>query len=224
MTILDELAAHAQERVAAAKRENPLEAVRRQALSLPKGDFAFENALKKPGVSFICECKKASPSKGIIAPDFPYLEIAREYEAAGADCLSVLTEPKWFLGSDRYLKEIAGSVSLPCLRKDFTVDAYMIYEARLLGASAVLLICSLLGEDALRFDWQWVHRIHRPFFLAGGLNPENVESAVKLLRPFAVDVSSGIETDGRKDRTKSAAFVAAVRRADASAEERFAER
>jgi indole-3-glycerol phosphate synthase len=150
MTILDELAAHARERVAAAKREKPLELIRRQALALPKGDFAFENALKKPGVSFICECKKASPSKGIIAPDFPYLEIAKEYEAAGADCLSVLTEPKWFLGSDRYLQEIAQSVSLPCLRKDFTVDAYMIYEAKLLGASAVLLICSILGEDVLR--------------------------------------------------------------------------
>lgn len=150
MTILDELAAHARERVAAAKKEKPLEEMRRQALSLPKGDFAFENALKKPDVSFICECKKASPSKGIIAPDFPYLEIAKEYEAAGADCISVLTEPKWFLGSDRYLREIALSVSLPCLRKDFTVDAYMIYEAKLLGASAVLLICSLLGEDALR--------------------------------------------------------------------------
>ena len=150
MTILDELAAHARERVAAAKKEKPLEEMRRQVLSLPKGDFAFENALKKPGVSFICECKKASPSKGIIAPDFPYLEIAKEYEAAGADCISVLTEPKWFLGSDRYLREIALSVSLPCLRKDFTVDAYMIYEAKLLGASAVLLICSLLGEDTLR--------------------------------------------------------------------------
>ena len=150
MTILDELAAHARERVAAAKKEKPLEEMRRQALSLPKGDFAFENALKKPDVSFICECKKASPSKGIIAPDFPYLEIAKEYEAAGADCISVLTEPKWFLGSDRYLREIALSGSLPCLRKDFTVDAYMIYEAKLLGASAVLLICSLLGEDALR--------------------------------------------------------------------------
>ena len=150
MTILDELAAHARERVAAAKREKPLEVIRRQALSLPKGEFAFENAMKKPGVSFICECKKASPSKGIIAPDFPYLEIAKEYEAAGADGISVLTEPKWFLGSDRYLKEIALSVALPCLRKDFTVDAYMIYEAKLLGASAVLLICSILGEDVLR--------------------------------------------------------------------------
>lgn len=149
MTILDKLAGHARERVAQAKRDVPLEQIRRRALSLPKGDFAFENALKKPGIAFICECKKASPSKGIIAPDFPYLAIAKEYEAAGADCLSVLTEPQWFLGCDAYLKEIADAVSIPCLRKDFTVDAYMIYEARTLGAAAVLLIASILSEAQL---------------------------------------------------------------------------
>lgn len=107
---------------------------------MQKGDFSFEKALRKPGISFICECKKASPSKGLIAPDFPYLQIAGAYEAAGADAISVLTEPKWFLGSDAYLREIAETVSIPCLRKDFTVDEYMIYEAKLLGASAVLLI------------------------------------------------------------------------------------
>lgn len=150
MTILDRLAGYAAERVSAAKEKRPAEEMRRLALSLPKGDFAFEEALKKPGVSFICECKKASPSKGLIAPDFPYLKIAEEYEAAGADCISVLTEPKWFLGSDRYLQEIAEAVSVPCLRKDFTVDAYMIYEAKLLGAAAVLLICSILPETALK--------------------------------------------------------------------------
>lgn len=94
--------------------------------------------------------QKASPSKGIIAPDFPYLEIARDYERAGADCISVLTEPKWFLGSDEYLSEIAANVSIPCLRKDFTVDEYMIYKARLLGASAVLLICSILDEAQIK--------------------------------------------------------------------------
>ena len=110
----------------------------------------FEAALRKPGLSFICECKKASPSKGLIAPEFPYLEIAKEYEAAGADCISVLTEPKWFLGSDMYLKEIASAVRLPCLRKDFTVDPYMIWEAKTLGAGAVLLIVSLLKEERLR--------------------------------------------------------------------------
>lgn len=150
MTILDQLADHARERTAQAKSDLPLDALKRQALSLGKGDFSFENALKKPGISFICECKKASPSKGLIAPDFPYLRIAQEYEAAGADCISVLTEPKWFLGRDAYLKEIAQSVSIPCLRKDFTVDEYMIYEAKLLGASAVLLICSILSAEQIR--------------------------------------------------------------------------
>ena len=117
---------------------------------MKKGDFAFEKALQKPGVSFICECKKASPSKGLIAPEFPYLEIARGYDDAGADAVSVLTEPKWFLGSDRYLQEIAQTVTIPCLRKDFTVDEYMIYEAKALGASAVLLICAILSETQLK--------------------------------------------------------------------------
>lgn len=150
MTILEQLADYARRRTAEAKNKVPLEKIKEQAFSLPKGDFEFENALRKPGISFICECKKASPSKGLIAPDFPYLKIAKEYEAAGADCISVLTEPKWFLGSDRYLEEIAKNVSIPCLRKDFTVDEYMIYEAKVLGASAVLLICSILTEEQLK--------------------------------------------------------------------------
>lgn len=150
MTLLDQLADHARERTEQAKRKVPPDEMKRRALSLPKGSFAFENALKKPDLSFICECKKASPSKGLIAPHFPYLDIAREYEAAGADCISVLTEPKWFLGSDEYLKEIADAVSVPCLRKDFTVDEYMLYEAKVLGASAVLLICSILSGEQIR--------------------------------------------------------------------------
>ena len=150
MNILEQLADHARARVASARQQCPPERLREQAFALPKGDFRFEQALRKPGLSFICECKKASPSKGLIAENFPYLQIAREYEAAGADAVSVLTEPRWFLGSDEYLREIAGAVSIPCLRKDFTVDPYMIYEARLLGASAVLLICSILTPDELR--------------------------------------------------------------------------
>lgn len=144
MTILDQLAGHARRRVAEAKQAVPLEELRQRAIILPTGDFPFEKALRKDGLSFLCECKKASPSKGLIAPDFPYLQIAKAYEAAGADCISVLTEPKWFLGSDRYLQEIAETVSIPCLRKDFTVDEYMIYQAKVLGASAVLLICAIL--------------------------------------------------------------------------------
>lgn len=150
MTILEQLAAHARERTEQAKQQVSAETLRQQAFALPKGSFSFENALRKPGISFISECKKASPSKGLIVSDFPYLDIAKEYEAAGADCISVLTEPKWFLGSNQYLKEIAGAVSIPCLRKDFTVDEYMILEAKVLGAAAVLLICSILTEQQIR--------------------------------------------------------------------------
>lgn len=147
--ILEQLAAYARTRVEQAKAVRPLADVKAAALAQPKGDFAFEKALTQPGVRFICECKRASPSKGLIAPVFPYLDIAKEYAAAGADAISVLTEPKWFLGSDEYLQQIAAAVPMPCLRKDFTVDEYMIYEAKLLGASAVLLICSLLDTETL---------------------------------------------------------------------------
>lgn len=148
--ILEQLAEHAAFRTEQAKKKLPLAEIKKQALFLERGDFAFEKALQKEGISFICECKKASPSKGLIAPDFPYLEIAKAYEAAGADAISVLTEPKWFLGSDAYLQEIADAVSIPCLRKDFTVDEYMIYEAKLLGASAVLLICAILSAAQIK--------------------------------------------------------------------------
>ncbi|MBQ8922399.1 MAG: indole-3-glycerol phosphate synthase TrpC [Oscillospiraceae bacterium] len=149
-SILNELAAFAAERTAQAKRKRPLFSIRADAECMPKGNFGFEKALKTDDIAFICECKKASPSKGLIAPHFPYLQIAEEYEAAGADCISVLTEPRWFLGDDRFLREIAAAVRIPCLRKDFTVDPYMIYEAKLLGASAVLLICAILDAEQLR--------------------------------------------------------------------------
>ena len=148
VTILDQLADYARLRVEKVKEKSSAEEMKEKALSLAAADreesFRFEKALSGPELSFICECKKASPSKGLIAPDFPYAEIAVEYEKAGADCISVLTEPKWFLGENCFLGEIARSVRIPCLRKDFTVDPYMIYEAKTLGASAVLLICSIL--------------------------------------------------------------------------------
>ncbi len=150
MTILDEIAAFAKERVADAKIKISMQEMIKRAGDLPKGDFEFEKALKGEDISFICECKKASPSKGLIAPVFPYLDIAKEYERAGAECISVLTEPKWFMGSDDYLREIAQEVSIPCLRKDFTVDEYMIYEAKTLGAKAVLLICSILEKSRMK--------------------------------------------------------------------------
>lgn len=150
MTILDTIAEYATERVKEAEKKISLEEIKKMALSLPKGDFSFEKSLRKPGISFICECKKASPSKGVIAEEFDYLGIAKAYDAAGADCISVLTEPKWFLGKDEYLKEISDNVSIPCLRKDFTVSEYMIYEAKVLGASAVLLICSILKLEQIK--------------------------------------------------------------------------
>ena len=150
-SILHTIAEHAKVRVEEAKKQKSLSEVKKEALAMePLSGFPFEKALAEGDISFICECKKASPSKGLIAEAFPYVEIAREYERAGASCISVLTEPKWFLGSDRYLQEITEAVSIPCIRKDFTVDEYMIYEARLLGASAVLLICALLPEETIR--------------------------------------------------------------------------
>ena len=163
-TILDQLADYARYRAEKAKEKKPLEEIREEALAASRQTatgpgtsapdfrepFRFEKALAADGdIHFICECKKASPSKGLIAPDFPYLEIARQYEEAGASAISVLTEPKWFLGSPEYLREIAEEVKVPCLRKDFTVDPYMIYEAKLLGASAVLLICAILDTGTL---------------------------------------------------------------------------
>ena len=121
---------------------------------------AFERALRQPGMSFICEVKKASPSKGIIAEDFPYVDIAKDYEAAGASAISCLTEPYWFLGSDVYLEEIAETVSVPVLRKDFTCSEYMIWQAKALGASAVLLICSMLDDVELRAYHRLTEELH----------------------------------------------------------------
>ncbi len=149
MNILSELANNAKERVKTAKQIISESELRTKALSMLKENFPFENALKIDDISFICECKKASPSKGVISEDFPYLEIAKDYEAAGANCISVLTEPSKFLGSNDYLREIAGTVTIPCLRKDFVVDEYMLYETKILGAKAVLLICGILDKQQL---------------------------------------------------------------------------
>lgn len=146
MTILDTIAEYTKERY----KDKQVDDIKDKALALPKGNFEFEKALMKDELSFICEVKKASPSKGVIAEDFPYLDIAKEYEKAGASAISCLTEPKWFMGKDEYLKEIASAVSIPVLRKDFTVCEYQIYEAKLLGASAVLLICALLDTETIK--------------------------------------------------------------------------
>lgn len=155
-TVLDEIAAHTRERMAAEERAVPTAALAERARALAAAEraggglrFPFQTALEKSGLSFICEVKKASPSKGVIAEEFPYVDIARDYDAAGAAAISCLTEPKWFLGSDAYLEDIVGAVSVPVLRKDFTVDERMVYQAKALGASAVLLICAILDDAEL---------------------------------------------------------------------------
>ena len=151
MNILDEIAEKTLERISEKANEIPLSEVREKAEKLPANeDFPFEKALLGGEISFICEVKRASPSKGIIAADFPYREIARDYEAAGAAAISCLTEPFWFKGSDAVLHEISADVKIPVLRKDFTISEYMIYEAKILGAAAVLLISSILTEKKLR--------------------------------------------------------------------------
>lgn len=149
--ILDRIAADTKLRVEKAKRKIPYSEMCRSALEMGGNTgFPFEKSLKEPGICYICEVKKASPSKGIIAEEFPYLEIAKEYEKAGASAISCLTEPKHFLGKNEYLEEIAREVKIPVLRKDFTIDEYMIYEAKVLGASAVLLICALLDTETVK--------------------------------------------------------------------------
>lgn len=148
--ILEEIAARTVQRVAEEKAAVPLSEMKKRAEALDANTgFPFRKALSGDEISFICEVKRASPSKGLIAPDFPYLDIARDYERAGASAISCLTEPFWFKGRDEYLAEISNAVKIPVLRKDFTVDEYMIYQAKTLGASAVLLICSILSKKQL---------------------------------------------------------------------------
>ena len=204
MNILDQLAEYSRLRVAEDKKKISLEEIKNIAIQTKNEklcDVAFEKALKKDDLSFICECKKASPSKGLIEPDFRYLEIAREYEAAGADCISVLTEPKWFLGSDEYLKEIAKTVSIPCIRKDFTVDEYQIYQAKTLGADAVLLICAILSDEEL-LHFREVADLLGLTSIVEAQDEEEVHRAIKAgarvigvnnrdLRNFTVDINCG---------------------------------
>ena len=149
--ILDEIAEKTRLRVEEAKKRVTPEQIRAQAEAMEADTgFPFEKELAKQGISFICEVKKASPSKGLIAPDFDPVAIAREYEKAGAAAMSVLTEPDYFLGDIEYLREIAEKTAIPLLRKDFTIDEYMIYEAKVAGASVVLLICALLDEETVK--------------------------------------------------------------------------
>lgn len=149
--ILDQIVASTRLRVAKDKESiSPVQMKEFASLNMHCMPFQFEKKLRMPGMHFICEVKKASPSKGLIAEHFPYVEIAKEYEKAGADCISVLTEPEFFLGKNSYLKEIKQTVKIPVLRKDFTINEYQIYQAKALGADCILLICALLTEEELK--------------------------------------------------------------------------
>ncbi|MCI8956895.1 MAG: indole-3-glycerol phosphate synthase TrpC [Eubacterium sp.] len=149
MMILTKLADSTRDRVEREKKQIQLEMVKKQALAMKKGDFSFEKVIAEGDISFICEVKRASPSKGMIVEEFPYVQIAKDYEEAGASCISVLTEPDYFKGDKEYLKEISENVTVPLIRKDFIIDEYMIYDAKIHGASCVLLICSLLDKETM---------------------------------------------------------------------------
>jgi indole-3-glycerol phosphate synthase len=201
--ILAKIATRTVERVAELKQKKPLEQVITEGKALnPKTGFPFEKALRAGGLSFICELKKASPSQGIIAQDFPYLQIAKEYEAAGAAAISVLTEPYWFQGQDRYLTEISKETSLPLLRKDFIVDSYQIYEAKIIGASAILLICALLNTATLKEYLDIAHSLGLSV-LVEAHTEEEVRSALaagarvigvnnRNLKTFEVDITTSL--------------------------------
>ena len=207
--ILDDLANSTRNRIEKQMEIYSPEDIRRDAellalreMEVQEFDYPFEEALGRPGLSIISEVKKASPSKGIIAEDFPYLEIAKEYEAAGADAISCLTEPERFRGSDEYLKAITSEVGIPVLRKDFTVDPYMIYQAKLFGASAILLIAAILTDRELEeysdiadrlgmsclFEAHDSEEVKR--CLAAGARIVGVNN--RNLKDFTVDISNSI--------------------------------
>ena len=221
MNILNEIAGKTRERIEEEKRRLPLPElkarIREREAELREGGsrsgeqggrekFSFRKALASPGMSYICEVKKASPSKGLIAPDFRYLETAREYEAAGAAAISCLTEPFYFQGQDSYLKEIAETVKIPVLRKDFTVDEYMVYQAGFLGASAVLLICAILDDGELRAYRELAEELGMDA-LTEAHDERELERALKAgagiigvnnrdLRTFQVDMGNSIRLRG----------------------------
>lgn len=199
--ILETIAQANRERYEKIMQTVSLEEIKQKALAMEiNREFPFEKALSKDGISYICEVKKASPSKGIIAEDFPYVQIAKEYENAGASAISVLTEPQWFKGENRFLQEISQNVTIPLLRKDFTVCEYQIYEAKVIGASAVLLICTLLDTDTIR-EWIKICDTLGLSALVEAHTEEEVQSALdagariigvnnRNLKDFTVDITT----------------------------------
>ncbi len=204
LNMLQEIAEKTAQRVAEEKRKVDPARMRKQAEDCYRNkNFPFESALQKNSLSFICEVKKASPSKGIIAEDFPYVRIAEEYEKAGADALSVLTEPYYFKGNNAYLQDIKAHSSLPVLRKDFTVDEYMIYEAKTLGADAVLLICAILTDTQLS-EYMQIAKSLGMSALVEAHDAKEIERAItcgasilgvnnRNLKDFSVDVQHSVD-------------------------------
>lgn len=216
--ILEEIAARTRERIAKEKSDISVSELENRIQEVNKNagqKITFLQALQKDGMSYICEVKKASPSKGLIAPDFPYLAIAKEYELAGASAISCLTEPFYFQGADQYLREISAAVQIPVLRKDFTVDEYMIYQAKSLGASAVLLICAILDDGELRAYRQLAKELgldalieaHDEYEVDRVLNlgAEIVGVNNRDLRTFQVDMNNSIRL--RKMAPDNVVFV-----------------
>lgn len=211
VNILEEIAEKTKIRVAAQKENISLEEMKQRAIECVRAEsdievdkklLPFEKAIAQEGLSFICEAKKASPSKGVIAKDFPYLDIAKDYEAAGASAISVLTEPYYFQGDNEYLKEITKNVSIPALRKDFTVDEYQVYEAKTIGASAILLICAILDDEQLCTYLEIANSLNMAT-LVEAHDEEEVRRAVEAgariigvnnrdLRTFKVDIRNSI--------------------------------
>ena len=203
MNILDTIAEYSMLRVKTDKRAIQQERLREKAELMKGRDHRFLEALRKPGLSFICEIKKASPSKGIISESFPYLDIAKEYENAGADCVSCLTEPKWFKGSDNIFRQVRARIDTPMIRKDFTVDEYQIYQAKCMEADAVLLICSILDDARLK-DYLSLCKELGLDALVEAHNEKEIESAVKAdariigvnnrnLKDFSVDFTNALK-------------------------------
>ena len=201
--ILDQIAEKTKERVDVLRTSRPLAEVKAVAREKDaRTDFPFEKALAKSDISFICEVKKASPSKGVIAEHFPYVDIAKEYQAAGADAMSILTEPFYFQGKNEYLTAIRQEVSIPLLRKDFTVDEYMIYEAKEIGADAILLICAILTDTQLQ-EYAGIARELGLSALVEAHDEREIEMALRAnariigvnnrnLKDFSVDITNSV--------------------------------
>ncbi len=187
MMILDAICEKRKEQLAAEMLRCSREEMKARAAAAPQKP-GFIEALRKPGLSCICEVKKASPSKGLIRADFRPLELAREYEAAGADCISCLTEEYYFQGSSEYLKAIAASVNIPVLRKDFIIDEYQIYEAKAIGASAVLLIAAMLDDERMAAFFALAHTLGLDCLMEVHTSEEM--ERVQKLRPQLIGVNN----------------------------------